>query len=60
MYIYMHADQHHTSIYMYTCIKLSPILIAIVHGVSGYGTQRLAITVEHLRVEHVLQRKAIL
>lgn len=38
-------------------IDISPILIAIVSGISGNGTERLPIAVEYLRVEHVLQRK---
>ena len=42
---------------VYKLIKGSPILIAIVSGISGDGTERLSIAVEHLRVEHMLQRE---
>ena len=35
-----------------------PVLKSIVHGVSGNSTERLPVAVEHLRVEHVLERNA--
>ena len=40
---------------MCVCVAMCrPVLIAVVDAVPGNGTQRLAITVEHLRVEGVL------